>query len=159
MYFKDPPLCRVLRSTGTALSWRAPSTSSLSWRSPSPTPGGAILRSVTWCTPTTCGIVSEVTPSATGSPGVHTYDTVGSPLNIPGLQQGSGAQGYPIEKSARFLLHHLAHIRAPGQRNRVRDGAVLANKKRVIKMLLIVVILFTLSWLPYQVSSISSVSF
>ena len=49
--------------------------------------------------------------------------------------------------------------RAPGQRNRVRDGAVLANKKRVIKMLLIVVILFTLSWLPYQVSSISSVSF
>jgi len=40
--------------------------------------------------------------------------------------------------------------RAPGQRNRLRDGAVLANKKRVIKMLLIVVTLFTLSWLPYQ---------
>ena len=41
--------------------------------------------------------------------------------------------------------------RTPGQRNRVRDGAVLANKKRVIKMLVIVVLLFSLSWLPYQV--------
>ena len=42
--------------------------------------------------------------------------------------------------------------RAPGQRNRVRDGAVLANKKRVIKMLLVVVLMFCLSWLPYQVA-------
>ena len=43
--------------------------------------------------------------------------------------------------------------RAPGQQNRLRDSAVLANKKRVIKMLMVVVITFCLLWLPYQVET------
>ena len=91
-----------------------------------------------------------------------------------------------MQGKARANLKHLHiflflfvfitfHIRAPGQRNRLRDGAVLANKKRVIvwtqtikvhlkkvtqviKMLVIVVLLFSLSWLPYQVPFGSSLS-
>ena len=35
------------------------------------------------------------------------------------------------------LPSHFSRSRAPGQRNNVRDGAVLANKKRVIQFVMI----------------------
>jgi len=40
--------------------------------------------------------------------------------------------------------------RAPGNAQDSRDAALLRNKKKVIKMLVIVVALFALCWLPLQ---------
>ena len=39
----------------------------------------------------------------------------------------------------------------PGQGGKAQDQAILANKKRVIMMLVTVVIIFCLCWLPYQI--------
>ena len=66
------------------------------------------------------------------------------------FQDRSEALGCKVSQGKISTVLMTLH-RTPGQRNRVRDGAVLANKKRVIKMLVIVVLLFSLSWLPYQV--------
>ena len=66
------------------------------------------------------------------------------------FQDRSEALGCKVSQGKISTVLVTLH-RTPGQRNRVRDGAVLANKKRVIKMLVIVVLLFSLSWLPYQV--------
>ena len=39
----------------------------------------------------------------------------------------------------------------PGQADRIRDDKILRNKKKVLHMMLIVVVVFSLCWLPWQV--------
>ena len=45
----------------------------------------------------------------------------------------------------------------PGQADRIRDDKILRNKKKVLHMMLIVVVVFSLCWAPWQVSSYLSV--
>ena len=45
----------------------------------------------------------------------------------------------------------LWSIQTPGTAQLERDINVMNNKKKVIKMLMVVVALFTLAWLPLQV--------
>jgi leucokinin receptor len=44
----------------------------------------------------------------------------------------------------------LWSTQTPGAAHMERDRTVMANKKKVIKMLMLVVALFTLAWLPFQ---------
>lgn len=44
--------------------------------------------------------------------------------------------------------------KTPGERERDRDRAVSNNKKKVIKMLMVVVVMFTLAWLPLQLYNV-----
>ncbi|XP_076369204.1 RYamide receptor-like isoform X2 [Tachypleus tridentatus] len=44
----------------------------------------------------------------------------------------------------------LKDSQAPGNAEGVRDAGILRNKRKVIKMLVIVVVLFALCWLPFQ---------
>ena len=46
----------------------------------------------------------------------------------------------------------------PGQADRIRDDKILRNKKRVLHMMLIVVLVFSLCWAPWQVGQIMSKS-
>ncbi|KAJ1528496.1 hypothetical protein ONE63_006903 [Megalurothrips usitatus] len=48
------------------------------------------------------------------------------------------------------MAHRLWGSRAPGNAEDSRDATLLKNKKKVIKMLVIVVALFALCWLPLQ---------
>ncbi|GLV37928.1 Leucokinin receptor [Carabus blaptoides fortunei] len=45
--------------------------------------------------------------------------------------------------------------KAPGNAENTRDAALMKNKKKVIKMLVIVVILFDICWLPWQIYNFS----
>ena len=46
----------------------------------------------------------------------------------------------------------------PGQADRIRDDKILRNKKKVLHMMLIVVVVFSLCWAPWQVSSYLTIS-
>ena len=45
----------------------------------------------------------------------------------------------------------------PGQADRIRDDKILKNKKRVLHMMLIVVVVFILCWAPWQVYLVASI--
>lgn len=62
---------------------------------------------------------------------------------------------YCVPLSVITFCHcHMAKVlwgtKTPGQANDQRDEVILANKRKVTKMLSIVVILFGICWLPYQ---------
>ncbi len=49
-----------------------------------------------------------------------------------------------------FYFQALWGMQTPGQAQDQRDAAILANKKKVTKMLFFVVLMFGICWFPFQ---------
>ena len=56
-----------------------------------------------------------------------------------------------------FPLQNLWGNRVPGEQDQRRDDRILRNKKKAVKVLMFVVVIFTVCWLPLQTYQVLSV--
>ena len=56
-----------------------------------------------------------------------------------------------------FLPQNLWGNRVPGEQDQRRDDRILRNKKKAVKVLMFVVVIFTVCWLPLQTYQVLSV--
>ncbi|XP_077999610.1 neuromedin-K receptor-like [Glandiceps talaboti] len=57
-----------------------------------------------------------------------------------------------------LIAHKVWFQKTPGESNEARDEAIIKNKRKVIKMVMVIIILFAVCWLPLQLYDILKIT-
>ena len=72
-------------------------------------------------------------------------------------RKGSIYCSSPNQPTFPIFFKNLWGNRVPGEQDQRRDDRILRNKKKAVKVLMFVVVIFTVCWLPLQTYQVLSV--